>query len=277
MAFSRVFYVTKKMWPMVFISWVAAFLSYMILFFITGYASLYFAYDFDIQAYLGFGGVVYLTPITSENWTFDAIVTVLLSKPLAAFFLGLFSTFALVMIRCRNTMWFYFFIWMAIWGFNLSLGGMVDDAIFKVETYAVAEVMNFSLSAIIISGFVSAYLMYLLGVIISRFYLQYLKGVAFYSEKRKVLSVLLTIVFPWISVGLISFSSWVPAISAIELSRFATAAVLILPMFFVKPLATSPVAYTCSKPGWVDILSVIPLFVFVIWIINALLNHIVLG
>lgn len=277
MPYSRYFHLVKKLWPVVLVSWIAAYLSYMILFFVSGYASLYFAYDFDIAAYFGLSGVIYLTPPEHPDWTFDAVVTVLLSKPLTAFFLGLSSIVALLLIKCRNTFWFYFFVWMAIWGFNLSLGAVVDDAIFKVGTYAVAEVMNFSLPAIIISGFVSAYLLYLLGVIIARFYLQYIKGVTFYTEKRRFLAISLTIVFPWISVGLLSFSSWIPAISAIELSRFAIAVVIIAPMYFVKESPGTQQTYSCAKPGWLDVLSVLPLFFFVVWIILKLFDHIVLG
>jgi len=144
------------------------------LFFISGYSSLYFAADFDILARLGLEGVVYLTPLSDAKWTFDALVTVFLSNPVASFSIGMLALLLLMFVNLKSTTGLYFLLWLAIWGFNGSIGTFIGDAIFGMGTYAVAKAMEFSFSVLLVSGVFSVYFLYLIGVIVGRLYFAYL-------------------------------------------------------------------------------------------------------
>jgi hypothetical protein len=216
------------------ISVLTAIFSYIILFFVSNYASLYFAYDFDIVAYMGQQGAVYQTPITDPNWSFDALTTILLARPLASFFLGLTSIVLLLFLNKKSIIWFYFLIWMAIWGINGAVGLLVDDAIWGIGTYEVAKAMNFSFSVVLAIGILSTYFLVLVGVLISRLYFVHFTQAPFYQKSHLFSQNITTLIVPWLAVTLLYFGNWYPEISFVEFFKNLTAIILILPFFFLK-------------------------------------------
>jgi len=221
-------------WSVIFISLLTAISAYVILFFVSGYSSLYFAYDFDIQAYMGMEGVVYQTPLSDAHWTFDALMTILISKPLASFFLGLISLVLLLVIKNKSVSWLYFLIWMALWGINGAMGLLVEDAIFGMGTYEVARAMNFSLPVVIVIGTLSAYFLFLVGKLLCRIYLVHLAQAPFYGEKHRNSFIFSTIIIPWLVVLVVNYANWFPSFSLYELFKIFTLVIVFIPFFFSK-------------------------------------------
>jgi len=258
-----------------FISLSAALSSYVILFLISGYSSLYFAADFDILARLGLEGVVYLTPLSDAKWTFDALVTVFLSKPLASFSIGMLAILLLMFVNQKSTTGLYFLLWLAIWGFNGSIGTFIGDAIFGMGTYAVAKAMEFSFSVLLVSGVFSVYFLYLIGVIVGRLYFAYLCDAPFYGSKKRIFWVTTTILLPWIVVVLINYANRMPEFSWPEFVKNITVIILILPMFIIKVQVRQSVLLKKWKMhDWIDLPLVMGLLATTIWIVFTLTHEI---
>jgi len=260
-------------WSVISISLLTAISAYVILFFSSGYSSLYFAYDFDIQAYMGMEGVVYQTPLSDAHWTFDALMTILISKPLASFFLGLISLVLLLVIRKKSVTWLYFLIWMALWGINGAMGLLVEDAIFGIGTYEVARAMNFSLPVVIVIGTLSAYFLFLVGKLLCRIYLVHLAQAPFYSDKHRNPLIFTTILIPWLVVLVVNYANWFPTFSLPELFKNFTLVIMFLPFFFSKD---HPFEMTFKRkwnqPTKLDLLYLLGLFSITIWSISLLIN-----
>ncbi len=84
-----------------FISVASSILAFLIVFFFSTYSSLFFAYDFDIPASFNLKGISFSTDINSNIWSRDAMVTILLSKPISAVIGGIIFLFIL-MLRTKK-------------------------------------------------------------------------------------------------------------------------------------------------------------------------------
>jgi len=263
----------EQPWSVIFISLLTALSAYVILFFVSGYSSLYFAYDFDIQAYMSMEGVVYQTPLNDAHWTFDALMTILISKPLASFFLGLLSLVLLLVIKKKSVTWLYFLIWMSLWGINGAMGLLVEDAIFGMGTYEVARAMNFSLPVVIVIGTLSAYFLFLVGKLLCRLYLVHLAQAPFYTDKHRNPLIFTTIVLPWLVVLVINYSNWFPSFSLYELFKNFTLVILFIPFFFSKdhPLEMT-FKRNWNQPVKIDLLYLLGLFLIATLAISLLVN-----
>ncbi|MDP2721875.1 MAG: hypothetical protein Q8O72_03880 [Bacteroidales bacterium] len=260
------------------ISLLTALASYVVLFFISGYSSLYFAYDFDILAKMGLNGVVFQTPAADAKWTFDALVTIYLSKPLTSFFVGLLAILLLMFIHQKSTTWLYFLLWSAIWGLNGSIGSLIDDAIFGENTYAVAKAMDFSFSVLLVSGVLAAYFMYMVGVIIGRLYFVYLRNAPTYQSKERTKWITTTILIPWMFLGLISYLNWLPGSSWWELVKNLTAIILIIPMYFIKDqLIKSTNDRRWSNLNRMDWFFLMAFIALTIWIVFTLAGEVLIS
>lgn len=256
------------------ISILVAFFSHVILFFVSNYSSLYFAYDFDIQAFIGEQGIVYLTPISDTHWTFDALTTILLSRPIASFFLGMASLVLLLFINKKAITWLYFLLWMTIWGINGAIGLLVDDAIFGIGTYEVAKAMDFSFSFILVIGFLSAYFLFLVGILISKLYFVHLIKAPFYKKNRRPYLILTTIVIPWLLVVVVNYGNWIPDFSFSELFKNLTAILLILPFFFFNDRRINiALLRSWNNPSRIDFFYLTGLMTITVTIIYLLINN----
>ncbi|MFA5419031.1 MAG: hypothetical protein WC341_11290 [Bacteroidales bacterium] len=260
------------------ISLLTALTSYVVLFFISGYSSLYFAYDFDILARMGMNGVVFQTPSTDAKWTFDALVTIYLSKPLTSFFVGLLAILLLMFIYQKSTTWLYFLLWTAIWGFNGSIGSLIDDAIFGENTYAVAKAMDFSFPVLLVSGVMATYFMYMVGVIVARLYFVYLRNAPSYQSKERAKWITTTILLPWMILGMISYLNGLSESSWLSLVKNMTAIILIIPMYFIKDQMIKSI----NDRGWsnlnrLDWFFLILFMALTIWIVFTLAGEVLIS
>ncbi|PLX10608.1 MAG: hypothetical protein C0598_09965 [Marinilabiliales bacterium] len=100
------------------VSMIAALFSYLFLFYIGNYIILYFAYDFDIGAYFDISGLHYLQSKTDPLWTYDARLTIFLSKPILSFIIAIISLMLMLIIKNLRVSGLLLLIWLNIFAFN---------------------------------------------------------------------------------------------------------------------------------------------------------------
>jgi len=183
---------------MMVISTVAVLFSYLLIFFVGNYAVLYFSYDFDIGAWFDISGVYFEQLRGSALWTYDAEVTIFLSKPLIALTIAVISLSLLLLINNLKISFFLLLLWMNIVSFNACFGLFVDDFIAQSGLVYVAERMKINMLAMIFSLAITTFIMIRLGMVNSTIFSLLL------PEKKKTglyirgVAVLVVIILPWL-------------------------------------------------------------------------------
>jgi len=227
-----------KLWKLTqlfVISSLAATFAFTLVFFLTNWVALYFAYDFNIPGHFDLNGLVFDTEKAGDLWTFDATVTILLSKPVSALLMAVVSLAAFMFIKRKLISFFFFLFWMNVLSFNLALGGLVDDAIMGSGTYDVLMLMKMNLTAVVLSSLIISYLLYRVGMI--NYFVVWASFPKNYLNNWQARSVFLmiAIVLPWLL--LFTFPSF-DSESHYSLSNFlknVSVLVILLPLFIVKP------------------------------------------
>ena len=147
-----------------FISIASAIFAFLLVFFFSNYSSLFFAYDFDIPASFNLEGISFSTAIDSHYLSKDAMVTILLSKPISAVIGGVIFLFVLMLGTKKPVSVIMMLFWLNVFAFNSAFGLLIEDAVSKAGTYEVAVVMNINNVYLIILGIMLAFILFKIGM-----------------------------------------------------------------------------------------------------------------
>ncbi len=224
-----------KLFQLFVVSSFSAVFAFTLVYFLSNWAALYFAYDFNIPAHFDLNGLLFDVEKTSKLWTFDAKVTILMSRPVSALLIGVFSLAAYIFIKRKLISFFFFLFWMNILSFNLALGGLVDDAIVGSGTYDVLMLMKMNLTAVVFSSLIIVYFLYRVGII--NFYVLSASFPKRYLSNRqgRYVFLMMAVVLPWLL--LFTFPSFDSAshYSVLGFLKNVSVMVVLLPLFIVNP------------------------------------------
>jgi hypothetical protein len=216
------------------LSLITASFAYLLVFFVGNFASLYFAYDFDIGASFTISGLLFEVKRSNPLWTYDAEVTIFLSRPLLSFVVGIISLGILILKERMNLIFFLFLLWLNIFAFNAALGLFVDDFISKAGLFFVAERMELSVSAMIFSMAVTVYLMYRLGFVNCQLFLRKLPDKSIINYKSRLIIVAITVFVPWLLSGIILLLLSFPGHDIYEHLNTISTLIILLPFFMIR-------------------------------------------
>ena len=165
------------------ISLFSALFAYTIIYFLTNLTALYFAYDFDIPAHFNLYKLFFDIDKTSQLWTHDATITLLISRPVAALFMGIIALLALILVRKKLMSFFFFLMWLTLLAFNNAVGVFADDILAKSGTYNIAILMKFDVSILIVISIIAIYLLIRIGIIVSYIFQASFPSL-FYKKKK---------------------------------------------------------------------------------------------
>lgn len=216
------------------ISLITALFAYLLVFFAGNFASLYFAYDFDIGAWFSLSGISFEVGRTNPLWTYDAEVTIFLSRPVLSLIIGIISLIALILIKKIRLVFFFLLLWLNIFSFNAAFGLFVDDFISSTGLFFVAKRMELDLPEIIFALSISVFIMYRLGMVNSLIFAHTLPQKCKTKYELKVAVVLLTIIIPWLLSGIILLLLSYPNHNLSEHIKTLSTVIILVPFFFFK-------------------------------------------
>lgn len=182
------------------VSIVSAICAYIFVFFFSNYASLFFAYDFDVPASFSLDGISFSTEANSHIWSRDALVTILLSKPISAFIGGIVFLFILMLRTKKAASVILFLFWLNVFAFNTAIGLLIEDAIIGAGTYEVAVVMNIDNIYLIIMSIISAFIMYKIGMMNGRLIMLSFSHQKLFLFKPRIIFFITIFLIPWLLV-----------------------------------------------------------------------------
>ncbi len=217
------------------ISSLAATFAFTLVYFLTNYAALYFAYDFNIPGHFDLDGMVFDTENAGDLWTFDATVTILLSKPVSALLMAVVSLAAFMFIKRKLISFFFFLFWMNVLSFNLALGGLVDDAIMGSGTYDVLMLMKMNITAVVFSSLVIIYFLYRIGIV--NYYVIKTSFPENYliNWQARVVLLMTVVVLPWLLLFTFPSFDRESHYTLISFLKNISLLTILLPLFIIKP------------------------------------------
>ncbi|PLX03725.1 MAG: hypothetical protein C0595_06035 [Marinilabiliales bacterium] len=187
------------------VSSIAALFSYLLLFLIGNYVVLYFAYDFDIGAWFNISGVHFSQPPSSPLWTYDAEVTILLSKPILSLLIAIASLLTMLLIKNLRIASLLLILWINIFSFNACFGTIIHDFIWQTGLINVAEKMELSMGTMIFSMAITTFFMIRIGMVNSTIFSLFLPKKNKTKNRIRFLALIMFILVPIIISFLISF------------------------------------------------------------------------
>ena len=225
----------KETVQLLLISLFSALFAYTIIYFLTNMTSLYFAYDFDIPAHFNLYNLTFDIDDASKLWTHDATITLFISRPIAALFMGIISLLALMLVRKKLMSFFFFLMWLTLLAFNNAVGVLADDILAKSGTYHIAILMNFDVSILIVISIIAIYLLIRIGMIVSYIFHASFPNMFYKNQKNRYLLLSLAILVPWLFMFLLPFFSTANDYQTITLLKNSSMLFLLLPLFTLKP------------------------------------------
>ena len=211
------------------ISIVAAFFSYTLLFLYTNYVALYFAYDFDIPAFVDMTGVHFDSDNNSTHWSRDALITILLSEPMSAMIVGIIFLTLLMIGSKKPISLIIVLFWLNIFAFNNAFGILIDDAIARSGTYEVATVMDLGDITILIGSIILAFLLYKIGMMNGRLIIMSFPHQSLTIFNNRLIFFLLIFIIPWLLVIIYTYILGGDTVPVSKLIRNLPVVLLLLP------------------------------------------------
>lgn len=250
------------------LSLITAVFSYIILFFIGNYLSLYFAYDFDIGAWFGINGIEFDHKKHHELWTYDAEVTIFLGRPLLSLLIGIVSLSTLILIRRLKIIFFLLLLWMNLFAFNEAFGFFITDFILSSGLYYVAARMELGIEAMLFFLAIAVFIMYRLGSLNAMLFVQYLPNKYKTGHYQKLVAVFISMIIPWLFTLLILMIISYPfQLQSVHL-KLLSAIVLLLPFLYSQENKSREWRGKLLKINYIDwlfaaILLMVTLFLYI--------------
>lgn len=228
------------------ISIVAAFFAYTLLFIYTNYVALYFAYDFDIPAFVDLKGVHFDSDNNSAYWSRDALITILLSEPMSAMILGIFFLTILMIGSKKPISIIIVLFWLNIFAFNNAFGILIDDAIARSGTYEVATVMDLGELTIFTGSIILAFLLYKIGMMNGRLIIMSFPHQSLTVFKNRLVFFFLIFIIPWLLVILYTYILGGDSVPVSKLIRNLPVVLLLLPFLTAGKILNKKFVYQPS-------------------------------
>jgi len=207
--------------------------AYALVYFLSNFTALYFAYDFDIPAHFDLYKL-YLDK-SNAHWTHDATITILLSRPIASLFIGILALSAVLFIRKKLMSFFFFLLWVNLLAFNSAAGIFVDNIITKSDTYDVTKLMNFDMGVMVLLSIVVVYFLFRLGTI-NLYVLQASFPRRYFDNlKNRMLFLFTIIILPWLFMFLLPLFNTADNYQFITLLKNMSMIFILAPLFVSKP------------------------------------------
>jgi len=216
------------------ISVVSAIFAFLIIFFFSNYASLFFAYDFDIPASFNFTGISFPTINDSTHWSRDALVTILLSKPISAVIGGIVFLFVFMLATKKPVSVIMLLFWLNVFAFNSAFGVLIDDAVASTGTYEVAVAMNIDIVYLIVTGIVFVFIFLKIGMMNGHLILLSFPNQKLYSVKPRIMFFCTIFLIPWLLVVAFMCFSGCTMFSISGALKNLPAIVLLIPFLTAK-------------------------------------------
>jgi len=237
------------------ISTVTAVSAYIFVFFFSNYASLFFAYDFDIPASINLTGISFTQGIENLNWSRDAMITILLSRPISAFIGGMVFLVILMLGRKKSITTILILFWLNVFAFNSAFGVLIDDAISGVGTYKVATAMNLGNNYLIVMSIILAFILFKIGMMNGRLIILSFPNQNLFSIKPRIIFFFLIFFIPWLLVIFYIYYSAGGVFSTSEILKIIPGIILLIPFLTAKEPENLKFHYLPAKPfSVIDIL-----------------------
>ncbi len=211
------------------ISVFSALLAFLLVFLYTNFAPLYFAYDFDIPAIIILHGIRILSDLDTSEWSRDALVTILLAKPIAAIIVGIISFVILMIGRKKPISITILLFWLNVFAFNTAFGVIIDDAIAKSGTYEVALAMDIGNFSMLVMSFIMIAILYRIGMMNGRLIINFFPHQNLTIFKNRLVFFVTIFIVPWFVVVLYTYLSGGATIPVSEMMKNVPVLVLLVP------------------------------------------------
>lgn len=225
------------------VSVVCAISAFIFVFFFSNYPSLFFAYDFDIPASLSLEGMSFPTGADSHSWSRDAMITILLSKPISAFIMGIVFLFILMLETKKPVSVILLLFWLNVFAFNSAFGILIDDAIAGEGTYEVAAAMNIDNVYLIMMSIILAFVLYKIGMMNGRLIMLSFPDQKLFSQKPRTLFFVAIFLIPWLFVVVYTCFSRDAVFSFSGILKNLPAMVLLIPFLTARKPENSKFKY----------------------------------
>lgn len=260
-----------------FISIVSALCAYLVIFSLSNYVPLFFAYDFDIPAFLDITGIHFSNEASSNQWSRDALVTILLSKPISAFIAGI-GFLIILMIGTRKPVSIILFLfWLNIFAFNTAFGILIDDAVAHSGTYEVAVAMNIDYIFLVAMTIILAFIIYKVGMMNGRLIIMSFPHQKLMLTRSRIIFFTIIFLVPWLIVVGYTYISGGASVPVSELLKNLPVLILLVPFLTAsKPENTDFKYLPTIRHNMVDLILSLLFVTLTIIMIIVLMNGVVI-
>lgn len=248
------------------ISVISAIFAYYLVFFLSNYVVIFFAYDFDIPASFSIKGISFPSDSIDHAWSRDAIITVLLSKPIFAFILGVILLFVLMIRTKKASAIILTLMWLIVFAFSSSFGELIDDIINKTGIYEVVNTMNIDIAYLIIMAIILAFILYKIGMMNGKLIKQYFAYQNFASLQSRIIFFFSILTMPWLLEATTTYFLTGNSFSISEVFKNLPVLILLIPFLTKEKAANLDSNYTLPNR-----------FLPIDWIITILLMIVSIG
>jgi len=149
-------------------------MAYVFVYIVSGFSTLYIAWDMDVPGRLFTRHIEFSVPYDSPLWTNDTIVSVFLASPFSCLFIGLISLAVYQLIPRVSISSLLFLAWMFLHAFNLSFGLISEDLLLGEGIARVADAFGFDLAVVTLAIGFSTYFLIRSGMFAGRLFYNHL-------------------------------------------------------------------------------------------------------
>ncbi len=255
------------------ISIFSALCAYILVFLYSNYVTLYFAYDFDITAFVNLKGINFEGNLDTSHWSRDALITILMSKPLAAGILGIGLLVTLMIGTKKPVSVILLLFWLNVFAFNTAFGILIDDAIARSGTYEVAVEMSIGNVYLLVMSILMTFFLYKIGMMNGRLIITSFPHQNLRFIRNRIVFFFAVFLFPWLLVVGYTYLSGGATNSISELIRNLPVLILLIPFLTAEKIQNIDFKYlpTINHSKFDIILSVI--FVMLALLMVIILHH----
>lgn len=255
------------------ISVVSALFAYLLIFLYTNYVTLYFAYDFDIPAYINQDGINLKIDTEGFQWSRDALITILLSRPISSITIGIIFIIILMIGTRKPVSVIFLLFWLNIFAFSTAFGVLIDDSIVHSGTYDVAKEMNLGVISLISVAILLAYVLYKVGMMNGNLIVMSFPNQNLFLLKNRIIFFASTFIFPWLLVTGYSYLSGRLSVPASEWLKNLPVLILLIPFLAADKIKNVDFKYQPPLVHTKTDLFLSILFVFLTIVLIFVLNN----
>jgi hypothetical protein len=165
----------------------------------------FIAYDQEISNHWNNSGISFLDGVNSSEWNYDVIVSIYMSGPIAALFIGLGAVSAFTFHLLRNATRINFVLWTLIISFNYFFGSIVAGLFTTTDIAIVLKTMKIPVEFKVMGAILASYLLIRIAILIAPGLLRYSNEKSVSNKKNRFLFLTSKVLIPWITGNLVTF------------------------------------------------------------------------